>query len=581
MINKRLIGMVPGARRYIALKVMASWASLLAGVCLWFTVARLLEQALGGAVPWQDVLRFLAVASVCIAVRFMLTRVSSALTHKASSRVKSTLRNIIYAKLRRLGGGYTDSFPTAEVVQLAGEGVEQLETYFGGYLPQFFYAILAPLTLLVVFLPLSPLTAVTLFACVPLIPAAIAAVQRVAGRLLGKYWDAYVELGDSFLENLQGLTTLKVYGADGRRHRQMNKEAEHFRAVTMKVLTMQLNSVTVMDLVAYGGTALGGILGARAFALGQVSIGGAVAMILLDGEFFLAMRALGSLFHIAMNGVAASERMFRLLDLPEGANGEKELQNGDIVISGLSFCYEEGRRALSDITLTIRKGSFVSVAGESGCGKSTLAALISGIRTGYEGEIRIGGTELREACPSGLRRMVTVVSSESYIFSGTVRGALLEGKSDASETEMIEVLRRVNLFDFVFSQGGLDMPLSERGGNLSGGQRQRLALARALLKGSPIYVFDEATSNIDAESEKAVMRVIHSRKGAHTILLISHRLANVAGSDKIAFLKKGVLTEQGSHAVLLMKNGGYAGLYTAQQELEHLRKEERLCAEVV
>lgn len=247
-------------------------------------------------------------AVICIVARFVLTRVSSALTHRISSGVKMRLRDAIYAKLRALSGDYSGAFPTSEIVQLAGDGVEQLESYFCNYLPQFFYALLAPLTLLVVFLPLSPLTAVVLFLCVPLIPAAIMAVQKVAKRLLRGYWDAYANLGDSFLENLQGLTTLKVYSADEQRHIVMNQESEHFRVITMKVLTMQLNSITIMDLVAYGGTALGSILCGRAFLLGQVGFGGAVAMILLASEFFLAMRSLGSYFHVAMNGIAASER---------------------------------------------------------------------------------------------------------------------------------------------------------------------------------------------------------------------------------------------------------------------------------
>ena len=539
------------------------------------------------------------------------------------------LRDAIYAKLRALSGDYSGAFPTSEIVQLAGDGVEQLESYFCNYLPQFFYALLAPLTLLVVFLPLSPLTAVVLFLCVPLIPAAIMAVQKVAKRLLRGYWDAYANLGDSFLENLQGLTTLKVYSADEQRHIVMNQESEHFRVITMKVLTMQLNSITIMDLVAYGGTALGSILCGRAFLLGQVGFGGAVAMILLASEFFLAMRSLGSYFHVAMNGIAASERMFRLFDLPEKEDGGRSFSDGDITVSDLSFSYAEGKQALSDINFVIKKGSFVSAAGESGCGKSTLASLISGMRGGYTGEIRIDGTELSDISEESLRRGVTVVSSGSYLFAGSVRKTLLEGKPEAGEDELKDALRRVNLLNFVESQGGLDMRLAERGSNLSGGQRQRLALARALLKDSRIYIFDEATSNIDAESEESIMQVIRSLKGKHTIILILHRLANVTDSDEIFFLKNGRLAESGTHAALMAagknrktsggsveedavssqpladklpsssqprgrkpsassqirgdasfrQGGGYAALYNAQQELENIGKEVSSCAE--
>ena len=362
---------------------------------------------------------------------------------------------------------------------------------------------------------------------------------------------------------------MKVYGADQARHKAMNEEAEHFRKVTMKVLTMQLNSVTIMDLVAYGGTALGSILSGRAFLLGQVSFAGAVAMILLASEFFLAMRALGSFFHVAMNGMAASERMFRLLDLTEPEEGGKTLENGPISIQELSFSYDGRKDALSGLECTIPQGGFFAVSGRSGCGKSTLAAVISGAQTHYRGSVQIGGTELREGSAESLRSLITVVSFNSYIFGGSVRSTLLEGRPDADESALQEVLRRVNLLDFVQSQGGLDMPLMERASNLSGGQRQRLALARALLKDSPIYIFDEATSNIDAESEEDIMGVIRSLKGRHTVLVISHRLANVTDADKILYLEHGRLCESGSHNALMRMGEGYAALFRAQQELEH------------
>ena len=580
MINRRLIHMVPDAKSHIWRKVMVNWLSLVAGIVLWFTVAMVLERVLEHEVEPSELGISFAISILCVATRFILTRRSSFHTHEASACVKTAIRPAIYDKLRRLGGDYAEQFPTAEAVQLAGEGVEQLESYFGNYLPQLFYAMLAPLTLLSVFLPLSPLTAIVLFLCVPLIPAAIAAVQKVARRLLGKYWDAYADLGDSFLENLQGLISLKVYGADQARHETMNADAERFRKATMKVLTMQLNSVTIMDLVAYGGTALGSILCARAFLLGQVSFGGAIAMILLASEFFLAMRALGSYFHVAMNGIAASERMFRLLDLPEPGEGTETLRSGDVSTQNLAFSYTTEKVALFGIDLLVPAGSFTSICGESGCGKTTLAAILSGTRTNYSGTVMIGGIDLHRASSESLRRIVTVVSSKSYLFGGSVRHALLEGKPDATEPEMLDVLRRVNLLEFVESQGGLDMVLLERASNLSGGQRQRLALARALLKDSPIYIFDEATSNIDAESEEDIMQVIHTLKGAHTVILISHRLANVVQSDQILYLSHGKLTEQGTHDGLMKRNGGYASVYRKQMELEHPeRKGAALCEE--
>lgn len=570
MPNKRLLGLVPEAMRYIIQKVIFNWVSLAAGIVMWFEIGSQLQNLMdgGGLIPSAFI-----IAAVCIVARFLLTRATATSTHKATACVKTKLRTDIYAKIRRLGAGYSDYFPTAEVVQLAGDGVEQLESYYGNYIPQFFYAVLAPLTLLIVFLPLSPLTGIVLFLCVPLIPLAIAKVQRFAKKMLSKYWDAYAELGDSFLENLQGLTTLKVYGADEQRHKMMNAEAEHFRKVTMKVLTMQLNSVTIMDFVAYGGSAVGCILTAHAYMKGGVNFGQAIAMVMLSSEFFLAMRALGSYFHTAMNGVAASDRMFRLLDIPERDDGTKAIKSGDIKIEDLSFSYDGSKQALKNVSFAVPQGSLAAVAGESGCGKSTLAAILSGIRVGYKGSVSIGGTELKDATAESLRALVTVVSSGSYLFAGTVRDTLREGKDSATDDEMISALRSVELWDFVNSQGGLDFRLDERAENLSGGQRQRLALARALLKDSPVYIFDEATSNIDAESESAIMRVVYSMKGAHTILLISHRLANVAEADEIAYLEHGELKELGTQENLMAADRGYAQLYKAQEALEKFGKE--------
>ena len=570
MPNKRLLGLVPEAMRSILQKVLWSWISLAAGILMWFEAGRQLQALKDGG---GFLLSAFLIMLGCIAVRFALTRVISSVTHRTSASVKTKVRGDIYAKIRRLGPGYSALFPTAEIVQLAGEGVEQLESYFGNYIPQFFFAMLAPLTLLIVFLPLSPLTGIVLFLCVPLIPVAIAKIQRFAKKMLSKYWDAYANLGDSFLENLQGLTTLKVYGADEARHAQMNAESEHFRKVTMKVLTMQLNSVTIMDFVAYGGSAVGCVLTALAYRRGQVNFGQAFAMVMLSAEFFLAMRALGSYFHTAMNGVAASERMFRLLDLPERADGTMQAENGDIEIEGLSFSYGEEKQALRDIRLRIPEGSLVSVVGASGCGKSTLAAVLSGIRTEYEGSVRMGGTELRDLSGESLRKLVTVVSSGSYLFAGTVRDCLREGKADASDGEMIAALGRVALWDFLSALGGLDFMLHERGENLSGGQRQRLCLARALMKDSPVCILDEATSNIDAESEEAIMAAVRHMKGTHTVVLISHRLANVVSSDRIAFLDHGALAESGTHDQLMALQGGYAKMFRAQADLERYGKE--------
>ncbi len=571
MINKRLLSMVPGCMRLILSKTAVNWGSLICSVCFWLTIAGIVDvvrMEKAGALSAFAV----AVCLCCVALKFIFTRVSAALTHRISSNVKVRLRDAVYEKVSELGGnssgGKNGGFSTSEIVQLAGEGVEQLESYFGNYLPQLFYALLAPLTLFVVFMRFSALTAVVLILCVPVIPGAIIAVQKIAKRLLSGYWGAYTDLGDSFLENLQGLTTLKVYGADEERHLKMNEEAERFRVVTMKVLTMQLNSITVMDLVAYGGTAAGGILAARAYITGATGFGGAVAMIFLASEFFLAMRSLGSFFHVAMNGLAASERMFKLFDTEPQERGSQEFSYGDIELRNVGFSYDAERSTLSGISAKIKRGGIVSVAGESGCGKSTLAAIMSGQLADYSGSIKVCGTELSDISAESLRKNVTVVSSGSYIFAGTVRQTLQEGRAGASRQEMENILAKTGLIDFVNANGGLDMPLAERGSNLSGGQRQRLALARALMKDSPVYIFDEASSNIDAESEEIIMEVIRSMRGKHTVIFISHRLANSQSADEILFMKNGRIAEQGSHNELMRAGGAYAELYSRQKALE-------------
>lgn len=472
-----------------------------------------------------------------------------------------------------LGASYSEQVKTSEVVQVAVEGVDQLETYFGAYLPQFFYAMLAPLTLFVVLCFVSVPAAVVLLVCVPLIPVAIAAVQTWAKKLLSKYWGQYTALGDTFLENLQGLTTLKIYQADAFKNDEMNVEAEKFRKITMKVLTMQLNSITIMDLIAYGGAALGVIMAATQLRAGKIDLAGALLIVLLAADFFIPMRQLGSFFHIAMNGMAASDKIFRLLDLPEPAHGGVSCPAGDIVCRGLRFSYEPEREILHGVDLTIPQGKFVSLVGESGCGKSTISALLMGRNKGYTGSVAIGGAELRNIEKASLMRRITYVSHQSYLFKGTVRENLLMGAPGADDGALWAVLERVNLADFLRSEDGLETQLLEKAANLSGGQCQRLALARALLHDGPVYIFDEATSNIDVESENDIMREIHKLAETKTVILISHRLVNVAGADRIYVLESGAVAESGSHEALLLNGGLYAKLWTAQQSLENYGKE--------
>ena len=574
MINKRLIGTVPDSKKYIAANVLCQWLALLANIVLMAAVARLLAGLWQNTVEPRSLAALGAVGAAALAVRFVCTALASRMSYLSSKAVKKTLREKIYRKLLRLGSSYKEQVNTSEVVQVAVEGVDQLETYFGAYLPQFFYAMLAPLTLFGVLAFVSLPTALVLLVCVPLIPAAIVAVQRWAKKLLAKYWGQYTALGDSFLENLQGLTTLKIYQADAYKQQEMDRQAEQFRRITMKVLTMQLNSITIMDLIAYGGAALGAILAATQFAAGRISLDGALLILLLAADFFIPMRLLGSFFHIAMNGMAASDKIFRLLDLPEPARGSETLGD-DLTIRcrNLGFGYQSEKPVLRGLELEIPMGSFTALVGESGCGKSTLSALLMGRNKGYTGSVTVGGLELRNIREDSLLGAFTYVSHQSYLFKGTVADNLRMAWPDASDDALWQVLEQVKLADFVRSEQGLDTPVAERGANLSGGQCQRLALARALLADSPAYIFDEATSNIDVESENDIMEVIRRLAKTKTVLLISHRLANVEFADKIYVLEKGRLAESGSHGVLLARGGCYARLWNAQAELENYGKE--------
>ena len=573
MMNKRLIDFVPESRKYIAGNVALQWVSLLANIGMMTAITQLLAALFGGTADGAQLAGTAILAALAVAVRFACTTGASRMGFLSSRTVKKALREAIYQKLLRLGASYNEQVKTSEVVQVAVEGVDQLETYFGAYLPQFFYAMLAPLTLFAVLCFVNVPAAVVLLICVPLIPVAIAAVQTWAKKLLSKYWGQYTALGDTFLENLQGLTTLKIYQADAARNDEMNEQAEKFRRITMKVLTMQLNSITIMDLIAYGGAALGVIFSAMQFRAGNVTLSGALLIVVLAADFFIPMRQLGSFFHIAMNGMAASDKIFRLLDLSEPDKKPLSCPDGDLNCRDLRFSYEPDREILHGINLSFSKGSFTSLVGESGCGKSTIASILMGRSRGYSGSVTIGGVELREISEESLMRHITYVSHQSYLFKGTVRSNLLMGKPDASDEQLWAVLKQVNLADFLRSENGLDTLVTEKGSNFSGVQCQRLALARALLHDSPVYIFDEATSNIDVESENDIMAQIHALAGRKTVILISHRLANVTLSDRIYVLDHGSVVESGTHRELLAQNGLYASLRNAQQALENYEKD--------
>lgn len=568
MMDKRLLALVPEALRHVLATVVWQWVGLLGNAAVVWVIARALAAlAVGGTVPASA----LTMLGAGIVARAISARLTSRESFIASQGVKKTLRRRIYEKLLALGPDYVEAVPTAEVVQLSVEGCEQLETYFGQYLPQLFYAVLAPVTLFFMVAPVCLPAAVVLLLCVPLIPVTIVAVQKVAKRILGDYWDQYAELGDSFLENLQGLTTLKIYQADAARHEAMNAEAERFRVVTMKVLSMQLNSIIVMDIVALGG-AVAGMAVALAFAAASaVDLFGCLFIILISADFFLPMRQLGSYFHVAMNGIAASEKIFRLLGLPDPAPRPLLPERGDHFSMGrVSFSYEEGRCVLDKVDIDVPSVGLTAIVGESGSGKSTVAALLSGRYDGYEGNVFLGGKQVRDIDRAALARYVTVVGLQARLFAGTVADNLRMAVPDATDEELWQALELARLADFLREQDGLATRLAENAANLSGGQRQRLSLARAILHNSPVYIFDEATSNVDVESEQDIMDAICGLARYKAVVVISHRLVNAVPARRIYVLDHGVLAGAGTHEELLAGCAEYRALWDAQAELEKL-----------
>ncbi len=594
--------MCPESRIYIIGNVAFQWMEMMMNVVMTFIIADLIEDIFQGVeiaraagrtgllvsgIPGQSgsmlgqaaITEYVLSAIILILTiltRFFTAKMTAQMSYMASKTVKRILREQIYGKILRLGNSYREHSSTAELVQESVEGVDQLESYFGLYVPQFFYAFIAPITLFVIFVMSGSIrVAAILLVCVPLIPGSIIVVQKIAKRLLGKYWDQYAKLGSTFLENLQGMTTLKIYLADEYKNNQMNEESENFRRVTMKVLTMQLNSIIIMDFFAYGGAALGIAVAAKEFLDGKIGLEPAILMILLSAEFFLPMRKLGSYFHVAMNGMAASDRIFKFLGEEEPPVRTETLpETGlDIKLSDVTFSYDGEKEVLSHVNIDIPEGSFTGIVGESGSGKSTIASLIMGRNTVKNGEVTIAGKRVCELNEENLLKNFNYIGLGSVFFKDTVRENLLIADRTATDERLWEVLEECNIAEFFKSEEGLDTALTENAGNLSGGQRQRLALARAVLHSPKVFIFDEATSNIDVESEEIILDRIHKLSETDTVIMITHRLFNVKNADRIYCLEDGKIAGFGKHEELIGSCAEYKHLWETQKELEAFGKE--------
>ena len=568
MLDKELLRLLGGNRKYIFYTVAVMMTGLLAnlsitaGICT--AIYLLTQQAEPGAYLMPALL-----AAGGIIVRYAASRVSGNLRDILGRKAKKDLREKTYDKIVRLGVRSTDGMSIAGLTQVAMEGIEQLDLYYSSYIPQFFYAMLAPFVLFLATVWIDWRVAVALICCVPLIPVSIIAVSKYAKKIFAKYWGKYTSMGDSFLDSVQGLRELKIFRSDAARHEKMNRSAEEFRKITMKVLVMQLASTTIMDMVAYGGAGLGiafAVTGAAYRGLPPVY---ALFLILVAVEFFLPLRAFGSAFHVAMNGVSAGKKILSLLAQPDPVWGDEELSGTELRLDNVTFSYDGERSVLRNVSMKFPAAGMTAIVGESGCGKSTAVGLLTGALRPGSGTVVAGGKPLESLSREAYYSRVAVVSCNTYVFNTTVRENFRLAKNDVTDDEIMSALEQVNLADFIRENGGLDKAVTEDGANISGGQKQRLALAVNLVADKDIYIFDEATSNIDIESESVIMRNIKALSGKKSVIVISHRLENVVPSDLIYYMDNGEVRESGTHAALMAQQGGYSALYTAQKVLEN------------
>lgn len=571
MIDKQLLRLLGNNKKYIFYTVSLMIIGLLANICITASICQAIYRA-ANYNPQNDSIGIFLIpalpALIGIAIRYFTTRFSGNLKDLLSRKVKKEIREKLYDKILRLGIRSTDDMSMAGLTQVSMEGIEQLDLYYSSYIPQFFYAILAPVILFVVTVWIDWQVAFVLLACVPLIPISIIAVSRYAKKIFAKYWDKYTSMGDSFLDSVQGLRELKIFKADEAQHIKMNQNAEEFRKITMKVLVMQLASTTIMDLVAYGGAGIGisvAVMGVINRGLSPIT---ALFLILVAVDFFLPLRAFGSAFHIAMNGASAGRKILSLLEQPDPIWGEEEVTGTEIKMEDVTFSYDGKRDVLKNIYMTFAKTGMTSIVGASGCGKSTVVGLLCGSFHPQTGNITVGGKAIETLSRDNYYRHIAVVSYNTYIFNETVRANFMLANKDVTEDKIFEALQKVNLAEFIQQNGGLDKTISEDASNLSGGQKQRLALAINMVADKDVYIFDEATSNIDIESEAVIMKNIKALSKEKSVIVISHRLANVVPSDCIYYMESGEIVEFGTHNQLMQKMDRYARLYTTQMQLE-------------
>ena len=567
MFDKELMQLIGGNKKYVVCTVLLMILGMLANIGITASVCRAVYFLIEGYAPLAFVYPAVS-AAVAIAVRYVASRCTGSLKDVLGRKVKKDLRERTYNKILRLGVRSTDGMSMAGLTQISMEGIEQLDLYYSAYLPQFFFSMIAPLLLFCICVGIDWRTSLVLLACVPLIPVSIVAVSKYAKRIFAKYWGKYTSMGDAFLDSVQGLKELKIFKADAARHVKMNQSAEEFRKITMKVLVMQLMSTTIMDLVAFGGAGAGVALSVVGLMNGWLAPASALFLILVAVEFFLPLRSLGSAFHVAMNGASAGKKIISLLKAEEPVWGEKQVSGTRLGLENVTFSYDGKRDVLKNVNMVFPDKGMTAIVGESGCGKSTVVNLLVGARRPASGAVTAGGENIESFSRESYYAHIASVSYNTYIFNDTVRANFELAKKEVSDGEIWAALEKVNLADFIRENGGLDKVVAEDANNVSGGQKQRLALAVNLVADKDVYVFDEATSNIDIESEAVIMENVREMSREKSVIVISHRLANVVPADKIYYMEDGEVKESGTHAELMRARGGYAKLFNTQKELE-------------